>query len=281
MPESYGHAARRRLVPACLVLGLLLTGSGLRAHDFWIEPSSFRPKPGAKVGVRLRVGEHLRGDPVPRNPERIERFATVGPSGEAEVAGVPGSDPAGWASPAAPGLHWIVYDTNHATVEQTGPKFDSYLGEEGLERIRDLRRGAKEGPVKEIYSRCAKALLAVGAVGDSAGAGHDKVLGLELELVPERNPYALKPGESLPVRLLYRGKPLAGALVVALAGQSPDAKVSARSDNKGRASLRLDRPGLWLVKAVHMVPAPAGSGAEWESLWASLTFELPSQLLSP
>ena len=35
------------------------------------------------------------------------------------------------------------------------------------------------------------------------------------------------------------------------------------------------RAGVWLVKAVHMAPAPAESGAEWESLWASLTFEVP------
>jgi hypothetical protein len=56
---------------------------------------------------------------------------------------------------------------------------------------------------------------------------------------------------------------------------SPGAKVSARTVG-GRASLVLDRPGLWLVKVVHMVPAPEGSGAEWESLWASLTFELPA-----
>jgi hypothetical protein len=26
-----------------------------------------------------------------------------------------------------------------------------------------------------------------------------------------------------------------------------------------------------------MIPAPADSGAEWESLWASLTFELPAR----
>lgn len=251
------------------MLGLLLSAAGLRAHDFWIEPSTFRPQPGAKVGVRLRVGEHLRGDPVPRNPERIERFAAIGPSGEAEVAGVPGSDPAGWASPASSGLHWIVYDSNHARLEQTAAKFDSYLGEEGLERIRELRKGAGEGPVKEIYSRYAKSLL---KVGDGSESGYDKILGLELELVPEKNPYALKPGEPLPVRLLYQGKPLAGALVMALPGGS-----SVRSDADGRAELRLDRPGLWLVKAVHMVPAPQGSGAEWESLWASLTFELPSR----
>src|SRR5215210_4417464 len=217
-----------------VVLGLLLSAAGLRAHDFWIEPSTFRPQPGAKVGVRLRVGEHLRGDPVPRNPERIERFVAVGPSGEAEVVGVPGSDPAGWASPTVPGLHWIVYDSNHASVELDAKKFDSYLGEEGLERILDLRRGAKEGPVKEIYSRCAKSLL---RVGEGSGSGHDKALGLELELVPEENPYTLKPGESLPVRLLYKGKPLKGALLMALPGELPG-ELSVRSDAAGRASLR-------------------------------------------
>ncbi|HEX5719080.1 MAG TPA: DUF4198 domain-containing protein, partial [Thermoanaerobaculia bacterium] len=104
-------------------------------------------------------------------------------------------------------------------------------------------------------------------------SGYDRELGLELELIPERDPYALKPGEALPVRLLYRGKPLDGALVVAIA--PPDARVSARTAG-GRVSLALDRPGLWLIKAVHMIPAPEGSGAEWESLWASLTFELPA-----
>jgi len=34
---------------------------------------------------------------------------------------------------------------------------------------------------------------------------------------------------------------------------------------------------IWLVKTVHMVPAPADSGADWESLWASLTFEIPAR----
>ena len=56
---------------------------------------------------------------------------------------------------------------------------------------------------------------------------------------------------------------------------TPDARVTARTDAQGRARLRLDRPGVWLVKAVHMIPAPAGAGADWESFWASLTFERP------
>jgi uncharacterized GH25 family protein len=166
-----------------------------------------------------------------------------------------------------------VYDSGHDSVQLDAAKFDRYLGDEGLERIRKLR-GSKTNAVKEIYSRCAKSLLSVGTV---AGTGYDRVLGLELELIPEKNPYALKAGEELPVRLLYHGKPLDGALVVAIPKGAPDAKASARSDRHGRASLRLDRPGLWLIKAIHMIPAPADSGAEWESLWASLTFELPAR----
>jgi uncharacterized GH25 family protein len=254
----------------------LLAGPALRAHDFWIEPSSFRPQTGARVAVRLRVGEGLRGDPVPRDPGQIERFVTAGPEGEAGVPGVPGGEPAGWVSPASPGLRWIVYDSGHSSLALGAAKFERYLGQEGLERIRRLRasRGQSGVPAREIYSRCAKSLL---AVGDRAGAGFDRVLGLELELVPEKNPYLLKAGETLPVRLLYHGKPLEGALVTALPQGAPDARVSSRSDRRGHADLRLDRPGLWLVKAVHMVSAPAGSGADWESLWASLTFELPQR----
>ncbi|MES1245005.1 MAG: DUF4198 domain-containing protein [Acidobacteriota bacterium] len=257
---------------AAVLLGLLLSAPG-RAHDFWIEPSTFRPAPGGRVAVRLRVGQGLVGDPVPREPQRIERFATVGPQGETGVPGVPGMDPAGFATPSSPGLLWIVYDSGHETVQLDSAKFDRYLGEEGLERIRALR-GSRATPVNEIYSRCAKSLL---AVGSGPGTGWDRVLGLELELVAEKNPYALKPGEELPLRLLYHGKPLDGALLVAIPKGAPDARASARSDRHGKAALRLDRPGLWLVKAVHMVPAPAGSGAEWESLWASLTFELPAR----
>jgi hypothetical protein len=37
---------------------------------------------------------------------------------------------------------------------------------------------------------------------------------------------------------------------------------------------RLRPGGMWLVKAVHMVPAPAGANADWASFWASLTFEM-------
>jgi len=255
----------------------LMPAPAARAHDFWIDPSTFRPAPGQRVLVRLRVGQRFRGDPVPRDPSLLQRFSVVAKGGETPVPGVAGAEPAGFATLTSPGLSLITYASGRSAVELDAAKFETYLTDEGLEAVHAerARKGQTAAPVKEVFSRCAKAFLAVGGDG-AGGAGFDRVLGLTLELVPEKDPTALRPaagGADLPVRLLYRGKPLAGALVAALPRDRPDAKVTARTDAAGRARLRLDRPGVWLVKAVHMIPAPAAAGADWESFWASLTFE--------
>jgi uncharacterized GH25 family protein len=258
------------------LLLLALPGSALRAHDFWIEPSSFHPAPGARVAVRLKVGQQLKGDPMPRDPQRIERFAAIGPAGETPVPGVAGTEPAGFVSFRQPGLYLLVYDSNRETVDLDADKFEKYLADEGLETVSAQRakRGQSRAGARDAYSRCAKSLL---RIGDGPGNRFDRALGLELELIPEADPTTLPPGSELPVRLLYRGKPLAGALVAALQREDPNDKVSARSDAKGRVRLRLDRPGMWLVKAVHMIPPSPGVDADWESLWASLTFEVPGK----
>lgn len=260
----------RRTAWALLIF--LASAPALRAHDLWIEPSSFRPVESQLFAVRLRVGEAFRGEPVPRMKERIERFVAVGPGGEIPLTGVEGADPAGWAVLPASGTWLLVYDSSHSSIELEGPKFEAYLAEEGLERISKLRadRGQAAARSREIYSRCAKSLV---SVGNGPAQGFDRVLGLPLELVPEASPAGLPAGGELPVILLFRGKPLAGALVMAIPRGEPAAKVAARTGADGRVRLRLDKAGDWLLKAVHMEAAPAESGADWESFWASLTLQ--------
>jgi uncharacterized GH25 family protein len=261
-----------RALPIVLVFAVSLAcAPGLRAHDLWIEPSSFQPAGSRPFAVRLRVGKPFRGDPMPRMSEYLEKFVAVGPGGEVPVQGVEGTDPAGYANLAAPGTWLLVYGSSHARVELEGPKFETYLAEEGLERISRLRaeRGQTAARSREIYSRCAKSLV---TVGNGPATGYDRKVGLPFELVPQASPSGLPAGGELPVLLLFRGKPLAGALVAAVPRDAPEAGVSARTGADGRVRLRLDRAGDWILKAVHMVPAPADSGADWESFWASLTF---------
>jgi len=254
-------------------LFFVLVASGARAHDFWIEPSSFTPKPGDAVTLRLLVGERFAGDAVPRSAEMIARFVAAGPAGEAAVRGREGGDPAGFALLGAPGLYVIGYRSKPLSIELEAGKFESYLQTEGLDAISSLRaaRGESEKPARERYSRCARSLLAAGpeALGQA-----DTPLGFTLELVAEKNPYTLAAGDELPLRLTYDGAPIAGVLVTAISQANPGASVAARTDAAGRVSLRLATAGVWLAKAVHMIALPRGGDAEWESLWASLTFAI-------
>ncbi len=264
----------RKLTAA--VLGAFVTMLALPAwgHDMWIEPSSFTPRAEQLVQVCLRVGHPRKGvDPVPRNPARIVRFSAFTARGEEPILGLDGADPAGLLRPAEEGLLAIAYRTNYAKSELPGDRFEAYLEEEGLAEVQALRRrrGQSAEPGRERYSRSLKALIDVGAGRRSA----DRPLGLDLELVAEVDPFRLPAGEPLEVRVLYRGQPLAGLQVDAfpLDGSVPD--LSAVSDADGRVRLRLPRSGPWAIVTTHMFEAPAGSGADWESLWTSLTFAVP------
>ncbi|HEY1435172.1 MAG TPA: DUF4198 domain-containing protein [Thermoanaerobaculia bacterium] len=259
---------------------LALVAAPLCAHDFWIEPTTFRPAVGDTLGVRLIVGQKFRGDTLPRNPAMISRFVLVSDAGETPVAGHAADEPAGAVRIEQPGLALIAYRSLDSAVSLEAAKFEDYLKEEGLEAIIAARakRGDSQKPSRELFSRSAKALIAAGGSGAS---GFDRIVGLTLELVPESNPYAMKEGDTLPVRLLYEGKPLPGALVVALSYDDPDRKIAARSDRDGRVSLRLPKEGVWLVKAVHMVPVLGDPNEDWRSIWASLTFEVPGAVPTP
>jgi uncharacterized GH25 family protein len=261
-----------RLTLAVTVIGL--SGAPLFAHDMWIEPTTFSPGTGAIVGARLQVGQDLLGDPLPRNPALINQFVVDDAEGRRALVGRDGADPAGLLRVAAPGLLVVGYSSHPSAVELTAEKFKEYLKEEGLDAVAALRASrGQTGGVREMFSRCAKSLVLSGAPSTKQG---DRSLGFTLELVAERNPYTMTAGQELPVRLTYENRPLAGALVVAMNRSAPAEKLSERSDQDGRVRFRLPRTGMWMIKAVHMIPVKAGAPADWESFWASLTFELPA-----
>lgn len=266
-------ASMFRRLGVLVVAAIALSPAPLFAHDLWIEPTTFSPEPGQIVGVRLRVGQHLLGDRVPRDPALVNQFVVADASGRKPVYGRDGADPAGLLRVARPGLLVIGYLSNPSVLELSADKFNQTLTEEGLDAVAALRASRNEtgASTRDLFSRCAKSLL---LSGSPSKAQSDRLLGFTLELVAEQNPYAIRDGEDLPVRLMYKNRPLAGALVVAMNRLNPSEKLAARTDKNGRVRFRLRPGGMWLVKAVHMVPAPAGTNAEWESSWASLTFEL-------
>lgn len=267
------HWSMWRRLGGLVVLAIALSHAPLGAHDLWIEPTTFAPELGQVIGVRLRVGQNLLGDPLPRAPALIKQFIVEDATGRTPVSGRDGADPAGFIRVTMPGLLVIGYHSHPSAAELPAATFNQYLQEEGLEAIAALRaqRNATGATAHELFARCAKSLVLSGAPSPAQG---DRHLGCTLELVAEGNPYALSAGAELPVRLTYEQRPLAGALVVAMNRLYPSEKQAARTDHDGRVRFRVRPGGMWLIKAVHMVPAPTGTKAEWASFWASLTWAL-------
>ena len=273
-----------------LFLPVFLVISGpLAAHDFWIEPDQFAADSGTPVNISLREGVGFKGNSLPYITQWFNDFSVTSTGGRTGVESELGNDPAATLALQA-GTYLLGYQSNANFVELEPEKFHTYLEEEGMEYIimRRQELGEEDELAPENFVRCAKTLI--GVTGSrSVPDVYAKRLGYTLELVPESDPLLVEAGDSLTMRVLYAGAPIEGIRVRALTKDRPEESIDVRSDADGRASLVLPRPGIWMIKAVHIIElaegrdpdiiaAHAAAGQDpppkWESYWASYLFEL-------
>jgi uncharacterized GH25 family protein len=254
-------------------LHLLLCVVGSQAHDYWLQPDSFFPAPGDAVTVRLHVGDHFSSEAErPFSKKATVTFQLLSARETRDLAaGVEdGQTPVATVKLPA-GTHLIALERGWTNIKLEAGKFNDYLKEEGLDAVLEQRRkdGQDKEPGRERYSRHLKCLL---QAGDAADDTFKKVLGQRLEIVPDVNPATLKPGDKLPVRVLFDGKPLAGAQVSAYHREGDKLMtLTARTTDEGLATFKLDKSGPWLVRLVHMRRCTDSADADWESFWAALS----------
>ena len=264
------------------VVLVLVVASLAAAHDFWLVPSSFTPAPGTTISVSLNTGDTFPVSEGAVKAERIERAALITLRGSTSLTAFRTDGKSTLLSVTAPreeGGAIIEAVLKPVATKQPRASFDEFVKHEGLDAIsaqlaREPERRLEE---RRTYAKYAKTLLRVGN-GRGAASLFRRQLGHRLEIVPEADPYLLKTGEAFPVRLLFDGKPLRGARIVigsvAAATATQSNLPGVRTDADGRARLRLDeRSGAHYIHALHMVPAADRTTAEWESFWATLTFE--------
>ena len=266
---------------ALLLLGILqsLLPPAAAAHEFWLAPSSYRAAAGDTVAIAAFVGTGFRGERKPYATTRALRFELNGPRTlDLRPAGMNGDLTFARFVAADGGGCLVAYESDFVPIELGAAEFDRYLALEGLDGPLKARAKLGGGPGRERYARCPKTWIS-----GRETSRLTRPAGLTLELVPANDPTA---APSLRVQLLYRGRPLAGALVRswnrplnrsvvpadAAARDSVGPQGEVRTDRQGFATLAVDRPGEWLVSAVHMVPSADRSAADWQSFWASLTF---------
>jgi len=260
-----------------LICATLLLAGPAQAHDFWIQPQAFHVAAGGEAPLTLQVGDGPDRSRSAIPLRRVTRFEVVQPDGAVRDAktdltlGGPEAD--GTVRLAGGGVHVLVLATDAGGKSRLpAVKFNAYLADEGLAPAIEAR--AKAGRTghdgDERYGRAAKALV---LVGEGDGSAALRPVGLPLEITPLANPYA-RPG-SLPVRVTYHGKALAGALVK-LTDMARDTETfaQARTDAAGEAVFPMPAKGEWRLAVVWTRPLGPDDDADFETTFSSLTFGL-------
>jgi uncharacterized GH25 family protein len=257
----------------------MMIGSPALAHDFWIQPTRFAVASNEPLPFTFLVGHGAARQRWGVSSDRVLRFADISAAGHSDrraILHTQSGDNDGSLVLASPGTHVIVLETGPALSVLPALRFNDYLKAEGLtpaieQRTRTGKTGA-EG--REYYSRRAKLLVQVGPV--SAQPQVTQPTGLKLEIVPQKSPYQLKPGESLPVQILYEGQPLSGA-TVKLNNLDFDAAPIAQilTDPSGLAIFTVPLRGHWQLNVIWTRPIN-NTKADYETLFSSLTFGFDS-----
>ena len=263
---------------AALAFALLaVAAASLSAHDMFLKLDNYFPTRGDTIRVPLLNGTFTKSENG-IGWERVREYVVVAPNG------VSHPDPREWSIvrdttrfelPLKTEGTWVVgVATKPNVIALKGADFNAYLKEEGITDILALRK--KHGQLdKSVRERYAKNVKAVFQVGDERTAQVSTALGFPAEIVPLDNPYVGQRSGTLRMRCDVDGKPVAG-LTVLVGSQKGHDKPKERSlvtDAHGVITIRINRSGRWYVKFVRMAPV-AGGDVDYESKWATLTFEV-------
>jgi uncharacterized GH25 family protein len=267
----------RKWLAAAVLVAVCVASAA--AHDLFLILDSFFVEPQSNARVQVMNGTFTTSDGAVAR-ERLRDLALVA-HGERIAL-----DRRLWDS-AGPKLSVVYVPVSEAGTYVLGASllsreitlqasdFNAYLAEEGILPIIELRgeRGETNTAARERYHKHVKAILQAGAPRTQ---DFDVVLGYPAELVPLENPYMLRRGDTLRVRALVDGQGVANQVVIAGGRTRTGARIPQQrilADETGIARLRLSRTGRWYVKFIHMQPVAADS-VDYESKWATLTFEI-------
>jgi len=238
----------QRRIMLTLMFLLLPTIELAIAHDAWIE----------KIDSNLVVfyGHGAKHETYDlENVREAHGFDRKGQAVAVEI--VKQGDRAVLVPKGAPSVVTMFYDGGYYVRTPDGGKKMTRREAEGKFQILESLRSQK----------CSKAFL---APTDSWGDN----LNLRLEIVPEKDPFKIRPGEAFPLRVLLGGRPLEGAAIKLGNSGHPDPKSLPKSDKEGRASILIPESGFQLIVASFKAPLKDDPDAEILSLSSSLSFEV-------
>lgn len=248
-----------------------------QAHEFWIEAKKYQVDTGAVLEAGIFNGQDFNGVELAWFEGRIAAAQWGAGKAKGTFENRTGERPALGLASAPEGLIRLIYQSTSSRLTyddwNTFTRFARSKGH-GWAVVRHMERGLATQSVREIYTRYCKALVSVGG-----GKGADAAAGMRHEIVALGNPYGDVSG-GLAVALFFERKVLAGGQIDVFekATDGTVVKTQVKSDLDGRAVVPVRAGHRYLLDSVVLLEVegtPENGGAAWESLWASLTFEVP------
>lgn len=269
-----------RIIPVIAILAGVSWGGQAVAHDFWIQPNEFRLTPNVEMPLTLQVGHGPDRQRSAIPLKRITRFEAMAPDGTGTdlrtSLHLGGTSQDGSLQFPSPGVYVLVFETDdRAQSFLPAIRFNDYLNVEGLTPALEIRarthRSNADG--SENYSRLAKSIVEVGLPGSSSQEQVTKPSGLTLEIVPTVSPYILPRPAVFPVRVIFEGRPLAGALVKLTNLDHDEAPLETHlTDGKGLARFTMPKNGKWLLNVIWTKLQPSTRDTDFETYFSSLSF---------
>ena len=253
----------------------VLFAATLVAHDFWLIPNKFRVQPNEPITIFANTGMDFPDSLSAVDPERVAQFLMKGRFGEKDITEYEVKDNSLITESVfeQPGTHILAMALKPKEIKLTAEEFNEYVLHDGLPEIYDLRKkeGILDKDAVEYYSKYPKTIIQIGERLDNSIL---EPIGLDLEIIPLENPYSLKIGDDLPVKVLFKDEPLENAEVAwSYPGRGEEFAGSTKTDSNGKAVIPLEKAGPYIIRAIQMEWVKKDTH-EWESYWASLTFEV-------
>ncbi len=209
---------------------IIITGVSF-AHDLWINIDNAYPSTGEKVTAKVVFGHNFPYYDILISRESLGDFCYIDPDG-------------------------IKKEITKTWEDRTGERTGALVGEIIVEKkgsyiVTAYRKvkGDKQHVASEKY---AKSIISVGE-----GKSYiSSTLGHRIEIVPLKDPKDLRVGDSMPVRLLFEGKPLSTYLYATYEGYYSEDEpfpFFTKSNEDGIAYIKIPHPGTWMLVCNHKV----------------------------
>lgn len=235
------------------------------AHDMWLEMQDYTIDAGEDLSLTLAYGHHFPARGVMDKDDLEEVYVLDGKGQRMDIKADANITYKTVKASKEEGTYLVVAKKKGGFFTKTTEGYKRGQSKKGLKNVIQCTYSAKY----------AKAIVNVGTAG---GKAYSKVLGQDFEIVPMADPGTLAQGDYLPVKILFKGKPLASAQVLATyMGFSTEKNTFAyatKTDKAGVAKIKTLHYGVWLITASNIQDYPDEQECDQYKFSSSLTFEI-------